>query len=285
MDKEIPALVLSASMLLILTACGNDPAAPAVSFTKEPEPITEKVEDYNLSLIVDNWTTYTEHSPIEREGVYTGTLLDGVPDGYGTFTATNDDGALWTYTGEFKNGLFDGQGTVTWEESDAVQTGTFIAGLFSPNTPELFNSISYTSTPQFLISEKNMDFMQENLALFPAATEEALKEMQSYIQTDLTYPMMTKTLDGLEGTLYHCDRVQAIDVFQDSLYGHTITAIFCGDDELNFYWIYYDGILPDVYSDVNISFTALPVSPSSFSNVSGGTTNVIVLIGCSVEVV
>ena len=127
--------------------------------------------------------------------------------------------------------------------------------------------------------------MQEHLNLFPAVTDSDITEAQTYVKTDLTYPMMTKTLDGLEGVLFYCNPAQALQVFQEDIYGHTITYIFCGDENNNYYSIFYDGVLPDVYDGVYISFTGLPVSSSGFENVGGGTTNVIVMIASSVAVV
>ena len=112
-----------------------------------------------------------------------------------------------------------------------------------------------------------------------------LTEAQTFVKSDLTYPMMTKTLDGLEGALYSYTPAHAIQVFQEDIYGHTITYILCGDENGNYYSIFYDGVLPDVYDGVYISFTGLPVSPSGFENVGGGTTNVMVIIASSVAVI
>ena len=45
--------------------------------------------------------------PVEK---YEGEIENGLPNGYGTYTGT-DEG---TYIGEWKNGLFHGQGTFTY---------------------------------------------------------------------------------------------------------------------------------------------------------------------------
>lgn len=60
----------------------------------------------------------------ERTGTYSGELVDGVPNGEGTFTSENEEGEEWTYEGEFKNGHFEGKGKVTWENGH-IEEGTF----------------------------------------------------------------------------------------------------------------------------------------------------------------
>ena len=64
-----------------------------------------------------------------------------------------------------------------------------------------------------------------------------------------------------------------------------MTRIICQDPNYNYYYILYDGVLPDVYDGTPVSFVGLPVASSGYDNVGGGTTNVIVLIGSSVTVI
>lgn len=281
MKRKLLAFALSSALLLSISACDSSGSSSGnVEANNE-----ETVENEIITISVDSWGEGNNHEIVEREGTYSGTMINGIPEGKGTFTTENDSGVSWTYTGEFKDGMFDGQGETVWNELEKYQIGTYSAGLFQPNTPELFNSLSNLTSPSFSISTENMNFMQEHLNLFPAVTDSDITEAQTYVKTDLTYPMMTKTLDGLEGVLFYCNPAQALQVFQEDIYGHTITYIFCGDENNNYYSIFYDGVLPDVYDGVYISFTGLPVSPSGFENVGGGTTNVIVMIASSVAVV
>lgn len=273
--KRVYALMLSLVMTLALTACGGSDSEEVSHKTVENETLVITGKDYNDAGEVEDYTA---------EGQYTGQVLDGIPDGTGTFTCQNDEGVTWSYSGEFKNGQFHGKGETVWD-TGWRECGTYTEGLFTPNTFELFDSISEVGDPAYSISEANQAFMENNLELFPVETEDAKASMDTLIQADLTYPMMTKTLDGLEGKLYHCASAQATQVFQDVVFGHTITSIICMDSDYNFYYICYDGTLPDVYDGTPIEFVGLPVSASGFSNVGGGTTNVIVLIACSVTTI
>lgn len=270
--KRAFSLVLSLLMALTLTACGESDSEQASPKTVENKTVVITGKDYNDA---GEWEDF------EAEGQYTGQVLNGVPDGEGTFTAQNAEGVTWTYSGEFKNGQCHGKGEAIWD-TGWRECGTYTNGLFTPNTFELFDSLSEVGEPVYSISEGNQTFMESNLELFPAETEDAKASMNTFIQTDLTYPMMTKTLDGLEGKLYRCTSAQATQVFQDEIFGHTITTIICHDSDYNYYYICYDGVLPDVYDGTAFEFVGLPISASGFSNVGGGTTNVIVLIACSV---
>lgn len=292
MKKKILSLALASTLLLSLAACGNSDhesnSSPDSQSNVSETTSTNKVENVDMTVSVGTWDTDGSQNFTDCSGSYSGEMLNDAPNGNGSFSFEGD-GMVLKYEGQFENGTFNGEGILTFSTSEGEvelrQNGTFINGLFQPNTPELFNSISDIATPSFSISTENVNFMQEHLNLFPAATDADLTEAQNYVKADLTYPMMTKTLDGLEGALYSYTPAHAIQVFQEDIYGHTITYILCGDEDGNYYSIFYDGVLQDVYDGVYISFTGLPVSPSGFENVGGGTTNVIVIIASSVAVV
>ena len=265
------------SALLFVSSCGTQSASS--------EPKIENVENKTISITWDSWDSAgKEISTITREGTYTGEMIDGIPNGQGTFSSMNDNGVTWIYTGGFKDGKFHGQGKTTWDGSNELETGTYVDGLFTPTTCELFVSVAPTFGAPYSISEENQAFMEENADIFPATTEDSQNKASAFVQDDLTYPMMTKSLDGLEGRLYQCNRALATQVFQNSMYGHTVTSIFAYDEDSNCYVILYDGTLPDILDETMICFTALPVSVSGYNNVSGGTTNTIVMIGSSVNV-
>lgn len=74
--------------------------------------------DSALEEIASNVTdmAYTLKMPFgDREGLFTGKLKDGVPDGEGTFTSKTESGISWTYEGEFKDGHFEGYGVTEWD--------------------------------------------------------------------------------------------------------------------------------------------------------------------------
>lgn len=66
----------------------------------------------------------------DRTGTYTGEMKDGLPNGKGTFTSTNDEGVSWTYDGEWEYGTMSGYGTLVWP-SDSLE----FRGYYRDNQP------------------------------------------------------------------------------------------------------------------------------------------------------
>lgn len=60
----------------------------------------------------------------QREGIYEGELVDGVPNGEGKFTTKNENGDEWTYEGTFVDGHFEGEGKTTWKDGN-INIGTY----------------------------------------------------------------------------------------------------------------------------------------------------------------
>lgn len=59
-----------------------------------------------------------------RSGSYMGELIDGLPDGHGSFTSISDEGIAWTYTGEWIAGHMQGLGETTWDNGSR-HVGTY----------------------------------------------------------------------------------------------------------------------------------------------------------------
>ena len=75
--------------------------------TPEPTPVVETVTDQTITLAF----TFGE-----KTGTYSGELVDGVPQGYGTYSSANAEGEAWIYEGQWQNGHFEGEGTTTWKK-------------------------------------------------------------------------------------------------------------------------------------------------------------------------
>lgn len=296
--KRLISVILMSALFITLVSCGDTSSGSSVSgssvsgsssstSTPNISSAPEFTENMSFTVSVIEWgRTPGEDDTVECEGTYSGELANGLPEGYGTFTATNAEGISWTYTGEFKNGRFHGQGTTVWDDSESYkESGTYIDGQYTPTTAELFAHIGPKANAPYSISSSNFEFIQSNQDIFPAITEESETKATSLIEEDLTYPMLTKTLNGREGQLYSCKNAVATQVFEDFLFGHTVTIMIVHDIDGNFYYILHDGALPDVYDNTPISFYGLPIASSGFDNIGGGTTNVIVLISSDVTAI
>ena len=90
--------------------------------------VAESVTDETLSLSFNFGS---------RTGTYTGDLVDGIPQGYGSFTTTNSDGDIWTYEGEWVDGHMSGNGSTTWDN------GYYEIGIYADDAMNGYGQRSY----------------------------------------------------------------------------------------------------------------------------------------------
>ena len=136
--KRILLIILAACMVFSLSACNErmtfpkddldakwgDASAPTAAPTALPTalpsdmptdaPATpvpgvtpESVTDLDISLTFD----FGDYA-----GSYTGDIVNGLPNGYGTFISYDDSFGSWSYVGEWKDGHFNGDGVQSFED-------------------------------------------------------------------------------------------------------------------------------------------------------------------------
>jgi len=96
-------------------------------FTNSSTPVTQQTEDscplcgktVEASSILDQKSNSqkTEDVLYIDGGVYTGEVIDGIPNGYGKQTWKSGD----MYQGAFKNNEFHGWGTYTWHDGERYE--------------------------------------------------------------------------------------------------------------------------------------------------------------------
>ena len=101
-------------------------------------PCMVSAEESTKEMVVQ--MTYIVKMPdVIREGLYTGEVQNGVPHGYGVFTATNDEGVNWHYLGYWVKGEMFGNGGHYWDD------GTVWVGTFAKNDFTTGDMFSYPS--------------------------------------------------------------------------------------------------------------------------------------------
>ena len=90
----------------------------------------------------ENWVVempYQVKLPdVTRTGLYSGQVINSIPNGYGVFVATNSQGVEWHYLGQWVNGEMCGQGGQYWDNGEAR------VGLYASN--ELILGEIHTNT-------------------------------------------------------------------------------------------------------------------------------------------
>ena len=84
---------------------------------------------------------YYENYQLDEERLYTGYMIDGVPNGEGTLTWVNTN---CVYEGEFVDGKYEGKGTFYWKNLGDSLTGTFKNNCPLSGKYVYSNTMSYT---------------------------------------------------------------------------------------------------------------------------------------------
>lgn len=271
MRVAILTLIMLPSLALI--GCGK---------TKDVVEETKKEYDKEITTAVDmeyiiklkQWNEYSrDWEQLERIGVYSGQLVNGVPDGEGSFSVYNSTGVYWTYTGMFSKGTISGYGKTEWYDG-FCEEGTYTDGAFTPVADELFCAVGTRSEAPFTITENNRNFIRENINIFQGEINTDYDDLINY---DLTASMIKDEIKNAEKSLYYC-MAQVCKIYANSMYGHNITLVLARDYEENLYLLVCDGELEYIEEQCNITFTGLPVSNSYFRNSMDETCDVIVII-------
>lgn len=151
--KRIFSALLGILLLTALAGCGGEPQSESLptpsssaASTPEPEPVPEpelepepleQVEEQTLTLELARW-----EGP--REGVYTGEVLNGLPQGQSSFTTQSPEGEAWSYTGEWEAGHLQGEGKESWGEIGHSYVGAFKDDLYSGAGRQYFATKCYT---------------------------------------------------------------------------------------------------------------------------------------------
>lgn len=280
--RKLSIGALCGIMLCTFIGCGNTANTPS-------EPVSEQVENVDLTLQLTFWNddSTEPQDPVEKQGKFTGTLIDGKPSGQGKFVTQNSAGEEWYYEGEFTDGTISGQGGCYWESSDYQEVGTYENGLFVPTKVEFFdNMIRWYSSSMFKrpleLNDTTLEFLQAHENIFPATSEEAKSEAMNLVDSSIEYKHLSKSTDGYLDKLVYFKNQELIQTEEFTNWGHTVTRMLTADQNYsNHHYIFYDGAI-DVFDGDDITFISLPIGSASFDNVGGGTTNVIVSIASTV---
>ncbi|OUP53218.1 hypothetical protein B5F17_06505 [Butyricicoccus pullicaecorum] len=276
--KKVITWILALVLTFSLAGCSTNSASDLTN----AQPVTETVENKEITISIQSFEKNgIDATPMEQTGTFSGTLVDGVPSGDGTFKSQNSEGETWTYSGNFENGTFNGQGTIA--SSDYEQSGTYTDGLFTPTKREFFANASYRCFAKYTLTENAVAYLDAHPEYFPATTQETLSSIKNAVDNSITYPMLRKSIANNSSALIHIDNITVGEIVELNFIGHTLTCVFLLNSDDNFYQLVYDGALPDVLNQDVISVDALPIAVSSFDNVSGGVTNVIVVAGAYVQ--
>lgn len=165
------------------------------------------------------------------------------------------------------------------QETDA-QNDTVSKQDDAPRISDVFDEIGQADIfGEFYLDDEVVDYINEHPELFPTAGEENINDENL---KEFSYKKFKKTRAQDEIGLVKLD-LYAAQVFEDDFGDGKLTSILAVDEEFNYYALYYTDSV-EVYDEDEFTVYALPCATSSFDNIGGGTTNVVVMIANYIEI-
>ena len=149
---------------------------------------------------------------------------------------------------------------------------------------EVYTYLADNEQVPYILNEKASAFISSHADLFPAPSRDSISdEMIDYsLETKHIQKNESKYGDKMMSLSY----LTVVQVWEESVTDEqTLTTLNVIDDAGQQYYIFYLGELANVFEDTVIDVIGLPLGNSSFGNVDGGETLVIVLAGSSVQMV
>lgn len=129
----------------------------------------------------------------------------------------------------------------------------------------------------FYMNVKAKTFIRAHPELF---INPSIEEAKQYMDNTIEYKHLRKSCEKYSDRLIPIlGKVISIDEYYDSIIEQRISEIHLLDEDMNSYYVVYLGELEDIFEDMEFGLLALPASLSGFDNISGGYTNVVVMVG------
>ena len=292
--KKQSFIVLMLSILLLLAACGNarekeipaDQAQEASAEETKAPSTAETVEDMEYTLTGYDWKDDGSTEEYKRTGTYSGDVVDGVPNGVGSFTTVNSKGITWVYTGEFLNGTFHGQGGTVWNAPEffCSEKGTYTDGLYTPTKAEFYDMIERDRTNDNgrAIEPTAYAFLADHEQLFPCTSVTDREETEKYLRGEVSYSDLKGKLSQYTVGLVMIRGLTVTWADNDFWNGYDYTRCTAQDINGDKFNICHLGTTVLEEGDA-INVVGLPVAESYFVNGGGESISAIMIAACYFE--
>lgn len=212
---------------------------------------------------------YTLHFDItegvyDKTGSYVGDVVNGLPEGTGTFSTVNSKNVPWQYTGEWKNGAFNGQGTQSWEgDKYTSKVGTFTNNDFTPTASEAF---AYTArSKDYSISNKAKNALQKMTNCFTGKQKKGASP--SYSLTDyIDLNQYKKRPSDYGDKLIYVSHADVFQVLTWEIGNKTVEQILMETNDDTIYYGFYYG-KSNITEGMHVSGYVLPMDWDTYESV------------------
>lgn len=141
----------------------------------------------------------------------------------------------------------------------------------------LYETLQDNEVAPYILSEKAKQFLSEHADYFPATNYE---HIAGIVDTSIEYRYVEKNPSEYGDKLMELPELYVLSITEDDIgTSDKFTEIQAMDAQDNVYRIFYNGELKEVYKEDIIKADVLPLGVTSYDNVSGGTTNALVVAG------
>ena len=224
---------------------------------------------------------FIAHLPdADQKGEFKGSVIAGVPNGKGDFSAKNSENVDFQYSGEWKDGLYDGQGKLVYDSDEYfVRQGEFKKSEFTPSLVDFYISMGSRRDGNFSISDKEVDYIKSHESMFNGSqpiVDDAL------VDKTFKYELFSKDEAKYEGHIVSVSGLRVIQVYEQERFGYPRVVIIAEDSKYRNYYINLIGTAPDVVEGSRIQVTTLPVDFFTYQSAGGSKIWAIACVGISV---
>jgi|GEM_PF-2555116 hypothetical protein len=213
---------------------------------------------------------------IEVNGRYVGATLDGLPSGYGEYSARDDWGSTYTYKGDWKEGYADGFGRLSTSDDEFDAVGVFTEGSFDTTVLNVAYSLSENPDLSYVLTDSEAAFISEHEELFPC---DDFSGAVPYIDESLDYRTIHKGEDLIDSSLVQLNGLYVYDIESVVSDTMTLTVVVAIDNDYHYYCIYYPGELSGIYQEDTLSLVGFPIGTSYVDDGYGTSVETVILLG------
>lgn len=202
---------------------------------------------------------------------YEGKWSNGKPEGDGTLNRVNDYGEKYTYKGGFRNGLFDGHGEQIYDKDSYYKViGNFHEGEFKPSLVELVTVHGTKKDDcEYTLSDTETEFLNKNEKMF---TVKDRKEKKAEIKKAKNFNAKEFKKDPSEfkPKIVKASNLNVVQIQSYAGYYEKKESflILADSDYDNYYYVYYNGDAKGILENNNVDMYFLPIDYSTYKTIA-----------------
>lgn len=167
------------------------------------------------------------------------------------------------------------------DSKDSVKTNT--TNTKNPQVDTYKQYLSSLPGQHSSLNKTSSKFINGHSNLFPAKTDTDVNATKSLIDHSISYKHLDKNITPYLEKLIPINGT-VVGIKEDPFNNETFTYVHILTDDYESFQLIFSGNLKDIFKDSYVTAVGLPLSTNAFDNVSGGTTQSIILLGSTIDI-